>query len=760
MIRKAATKYSNEQLMRALQAVKEGSSQFSAAKKYGVPRSTLFNKVSGKSVIGKKSGPGTVLSAKEEDVIEKWVLCLAERGFPVVKRQLLHSIQLYLIANERKNPFVDNLPGRRWYKNFLKRHPIIAKRLSQNLSKCRAVVTEGQLKAWHAEVHKYCEENNLLEALNDPTRVFNMDEKGFILTPKNEVVLAKKGQKAVYNRCPNDEKECVTALLGGNAAGMDTPPMLVYAYKRMPSNILLHLPAKWSVGISENGWQTQKTFYDYMTDVFHKWLLETKIKLPVILFIDGHKSHISLTLSEFCSDHQIELIALYPNATHVIQPMDVVVFKPLGGSFAVKAKDWRISHEFAKIDKKDIAPILAESIKSIDYSGLLRKGFERCGLFPFKADNINFSRLIPLTAASASYDQLFNDKKDIAVELNPSESEQAVLSRLQHFEELIDESTLNSFRLSTDEWAGSIEYTALYAIWKKLYEDASAYVLADEGNLILDVETLDLAVGASIISSRPNDAMIFVVGENGQLLKSDGKCFGKSVHFIFDFKQFYDIFTDTDCLIEDNAIVSNESLNFDVGDLVEFIAVEKFTAAEAPRSIVIKEGFIAEGKNFYLLADEPIQKLFFADAKTTAIAGCNNMEIDEPRDVVNEHFAESKNDLKPMNKPLMSISYEQFDENAFKKSFLMPQLNVSKTKKKHPKGKQSTVITSEAWKESEKKKLEEKQRLEAEKEGRKQEREQKKIMAAQVKAEKAVAREKKKIEKAEMEAEKRKKKNL
>lgn len=221
--------------------------------------------------------------------------------------------------------------------------------------KSRADVTSNHLKTWHAEVYKYCEDNNLLEALNDPTRIFNVDEKGFIMTPKNEVVFAIKGQKTVYNRTQNDDKECLTALLGGNGAGMRTPPMLVYPNKRMPSNILLHLPANWSVGISDNGWQTQQTFFDYIKDVFCKWLIDAKIKLPVILFIDGHKSHISLTLSDFCSAHQIELVALYPNAAHIIQPMDVVVFKSLGAFWDIKVKDWKIANQFAKINKKDIA---------------------------------------------------------------------------------------------------------------------------------------------------------------------------------------------------------------------------------------------------------------------------------------------------------------------------------------------------------------------------------------------------------------------
>lgn len=267
--------------------------------------------------------------------------------------------------------------------------------MSQNLTPNRAAITKDQIKFWHDEVYKYCKDNDMLDILNDSSRVFNMDEKGFVLTPKNEVVLARRGDKAVYNRSKNDEKECVTALLGGNAAGKQTPPMIVLPYKRMPSNVLHHLPANWSVGISDRGWQTQATFYDYMSNVFHKWLLEENMKLPVILFIDGHKSHIYLTLSEFCASNQIELVALFPNSTHVIQrqPMDVTVFKPLNESWMNEVNVWKLKHEYAKIEKKDVAPILNEAIKNTEYATHLEKGFRKCGLFPFNFDNIDLSRL-------------------------------------------------------------------------------------------------------------------------------------------------------------------------------------------------------------------------------------------------------------------------------------------------------------------------------------------------------------------------------
>lgn len=93
---------------------------------YGIPRSTLTDSVNNRYA-GHKSGPRTVLSADEEDLIENWVLEIAARGFPTTMEQLLTSIKLYMALQKRTTSFTDNKPGRKWYMGFLKRHPVISK---------------------------------------------------------------------------------------------------------------------------------------------------------------------------------------------------------------------------------------------------------------------------------------------------------------------------------------------------------------------------------------------------------------------------------------------------------------------------------------------------------------------------------------------------------------------------------------------------------------------------------------------------------
>lgn len=187
--------YTLESVALAMEEVSNGSTVYAAAKKYKIPRTSLFFKTTGKNQFGKKSGPPTVLSMEEEISLKDWIISMAANGFPVTKDQLLESVQLFLNQHKRKTKFKDNLPGRKWYKGFMTRHKNeISKRTSQNLTPARASVSEENLRAWHAEVQKYLTEESLLDVINDPKRIFNMDESAFYLSPKDNQVITKKGK--------------------------------------------------------------------------------------------------------------------------------------------------------------------------------------------------------------------------------------------------------------------------------------------------------------------------------------------------------------------------------------------------------------------------------------------------------------------------------------------------------------------------------------------------------------------------------------
>lgn len=82
-------------------------------------------------------------------------------------------------------------------------------------------------------------------------------------------------------------------------------------------------------------------FYEYIANLLDYWLEENKIPKPVVLFVDGHKSHMTMHLSEICDNKGIILYALPPNATHIMQPADVSVFRPLKAKWKDTIRQWQ-----------------------------------------------------------------------------------------------------------------------------------------------------------------------------------------------------------------------------------------------------------------------------------------------------------------------------------------------------------------------------------------------------------------------------------
>lgn len=134
----------------ALSAIRtENMSIRAAARKYGVPNTTLQRHINGNHSERKAC---TVLTSTEENEIVQWILDVAQVGFPITASELKDCVQLYLDMKERKTLFKDNRPGRNWFTRFLKRHKNLSIRLAENLCKSRAAVTEEMIRNWFTEV--------------------------------------------------------------------------------------------------------------------------------------------------------------------------------------------------------------------------------------------------------------------------------------------------------------------------------------------------------------------------------------------------------------------------------------------------------------------------------------------------------------------------------------------------------------------------------------------------------------------------------
>ena len=482
--------YSIESMQAALNAMGEGQTLRQAAHNFGVPKSTLHLKSKNQGPLECRKYPNTILGSEVEREIELWIIFCADSGFPVTKSRLLDCVQKYLLGDKVKDktPFKNNRPGQHWYRAFMKRHPNLSNRIAQNLTCTRAAVTEEDLREWFSKVKRYLEDKNLLNI--EPHRIFNLDESAFMLVPKDNKVITEKGTRAPYQIVSDNEKASLTVLFTTAASGLMAPPMILFDLKTSPKKSTLdQIPTGWGVGNTERGWMTAESFYSYITNVFYKWLIENNYVFPIILYVDGHSSHMTLPLLKFCKEHLIELIVLYPNATHIIQPLDVAIFHPLKDSYRKVLHQWRIDNNVIDVKKNMFAPVLKMALDSHDLTPAVKNGFRACGLYPFDANAVNYNILSKKSK-----------KKDASVKPDSTNIYQNSIAKKAELLDIFDKNLISPAILEffkqaelEGKWNGDQSYVALFESWCKLRKLCSG-----KKNLRLIIQTYTASIFSNL----------------------------------------------------------------------------------------------------------------------------------------------------------------------------------------------------------------------------------------------------------------------
>lgn len=153
--------------------------------------------------------------------------------------------------------------------------------------------------------------------------------------------------------------------------------MVVFPYIRPPKEIIESVPDTWFLGSSETGWMRSETFYKFIANGFKQWLTDNDIEKPVLLLVDGHKSHLTMELSEFCHDNQIFFYSFLANCTHILQMADVSIFKSLKSDYKQTVLNWLGKSEDSDISltKTTFCPLLQSVLQEKDLAGSIRNGF-------------------------------------------------------------------------------------------------------------------------------------------------------------------------------------------------------------------------------------------------------------------------------------------------------------------------------------------------------------------------------------------------
>lgn len=170
------------------------------------------------------------------------------------------------------------------------------------------------------------------DILEDPTRSFNCDESFIRLSPGKQKFLTTMGSKDVYLIQKFSDKSGVTVLATTSTTGWILPPFIIYPYERLQNWMAKDkLPPGFDVFFTKKGWMTVEAFCFWLLHQFIPQLKAKNTKFPFVLYMDGHRSHINIKITDIWSENNIELIYFPPNTTHILQPCDVALFNPLKG---------------------------------------------------------------------------------------------------------------------------------------------------------------------------------------------------------------------------------------------------------------------------------------------------------------------------------------------------------------------------------------------------------------------------------------------
>lgn len=453
-------KWNRGDLQAAVDQVSSGKlSLRKASALYGIPKSTLGDYASGKREIGSTRGPPTILTAAEEKKLADWALEMSRIGYGRTKEQILLAVQQIVAADKRPTPFTGGRPGNKWWLGFLKRHETLTMRMPENLDSYRATAcTKERLSKWYDDFRQFLD---LHDIRDDPRKFWNADESGFSLCPKSGKVLAEKNVRDLYAVAGNG-KEQITTLCAGSAAGEVIPPMHIFAGQRFAYNPLDGGVPGAYFGKSATGWIDTELFYGWLANHFAR---NVTIR-PVVLLVDGHKSHINVEISKFCQENGIFLYCLPPHSSHITQPLDVGFFKPLKDAWKKECERYKLANPGHFVSKQSFARVFKDAWLHAAQPIILVNAFKGAGIYPLDFSHIRDSRFAPSKVYQLD---TCGDNSNLSDSLHPSSvaPQPSSSTALAELESVIGPEVLDKYRTRYEE-GYDLEIDAVYTVWKRL----------------------------------------------------------------------------------------------------------------------------------------------------------------------------------------------------------------------------------------------------------------------------------------------------
>ena len=108
-----------------------------------------------------------------------------------------------------------------------------------------------------------------------------------------------------------------------------------------------------------------------------------------LLILDGYGSHVTIDFIKYCDQNRILLAVYPPYSTYTLQPLNVVMFKPLATGYSNEVAGFmERSQGLTSMSKRDFFPLFYRAWQASFKETTILKAFEATGLSPFNPEVI------------------------------------------------------------------------------------------------------------------------------------------------------------------------------------------------------------------------------------------------------------------------------------------------------------------------------------------------------------------------------------
>ena len=162
-----------------------------------------------------------------------------------------------------------------------------------------------------------------------PADTYNFDESGLRIDIGGDQWIIKRdpNRQAYLGSSTNRELITIGETISGE--GCVLPPMIIVpvAIHQDQWYTRTSIPNHYLVGLSETGYSNNQLTIKWLKH-FEEYSSKRQVGITRLLLLDSFGSHSTKEFIDFCHAHKIVAFCLLPHTSHLLQPLDVVVFQP------------------------------------------------------------------------------------------------------------------------------------------------------------------------------------------------------------------------------------------------------------------------------------------------------------------------------------------------------------------------------------------------------------------------------------------------